>query len=246
MIGWNEGLSAAPQSLKLLKTVELSECASCIFHHEGITYVGMIDGMVMKIDSNHEISDCHQETGIVYSIAAYKNSLITLVSSYNNGRLCARVNSYQLLPHGVLDSGSRVQWAVNTGIMCVVASRVIVMDNAKISVYSLAGEIIRQVPNPRPRVGFSISSLCAAGKDSIVVCDRSHTHIYRVNIDSGDVLWTSDKMTNPIPMNVGACNKRWLLVASKSGGPLGILSLESGMSFVLCLFISCQFINCLL
>lgn len=233
VIGWKDGLQVypdAPKTLKLLHTLDVDQFPRSVFHHQGITYLGMDDGAVYTIDANYKLGGAHDEGlgGEVKSIAAYGDTLLSLLVLLYDENV-ADSYTHQLLVHKLSARGARyqTQWNVNECLsMCVVAREVILLDHKtkQMKVYSLKGRFIRNLLCPKisPR---GATSLCTAGEDSVVVSDQLGSKIYRINVNSGELMWTSAEVTNP--MSVTVYNQKWLLLSTRQG-QICVLNIKSG------------------
>lgn len=190
-----------------------------------MTYVGLCDGKIVKIDSNYHISDSHQARKGLHTLAVCEDTLLTICSSspsarrrftsvihYKLGEQCVRIN----------------EWAVNRDQLCVVADKVVVLDTKykQLRICSaLTGKLIRIVPCAKIVNGSTV--LCASSDNSIVISDRDvldtqlHT-IHIIDINSGKVKWSL------FAPHVGATMyERWLLVSRR--GQISVFNVEQGL-----------------
>ena len=110
--------------------------------------------------------------------------------------------------------------------LIVVDCNVIIPDraNQQLTVYSLTGETLSQIPCPdlSSRVDFE---LCAVGADSIVVTDHGLALVFRMSISSFSVRWVRHDVS--APSGVTTYGKDYLLVASD--GYIAVLDVNTGM-----------------
>ena len=73
----------------------------------------------------------------------------------------------------------------------VVSDRVVVSSaqNQALKVYDLQGQLMKQIKCPGISKDWKAMAVC--GDDSVIVSDYSTSSVFRVNIDSGEVMWTS-------------------------------------------------------
>lgn len=210
VIGWKDGLqvtSNPPKMLTLLRTVVLDyiDFPSSILHHNGITYVGMSrDGRVVKFDSDYQLSEhfCASH-GCVEGLAVSEDTTITIIQTSDEHT----IESYKLSEQGSMER--QKSWRINRGRMCVVGSEVVVLGNFRLKIYSLTGDIIRSLPCPEIGNGAPFY-MCTAGEDSVVVSDDSESRILRIDINTGEVMWTSHEITDMLCVTM--YDSKWLLV----------------------------------
>lgn len=193
--------------------------------------MGMDFGDVKKIDSHYQLSNfgVGQRFVPVLFLGVYEDRVVTLINwsdEENDTMRCYNeIVSYKVKENRV--SSETFSWEVNGEAMCVVGSEVIVADkNMQLAIYSLTGDIIRTLPCTQITNG--ISSLCDGGENSVVVCDVDEAKIHRININSGEVMWTSAQIE--CPYGVTVYGNEWVMVSGRPSEYISVLNIKSGLS----------------
>ena len=215
-----------PTSLTLLKTVQLPATAISVCHDKGSTYVGLENNTVARIDSNYQLYEsfiiCSHR---VDSVFIYKDLVYTLLYKDTVSRKVR-----------VCDMSGRqtAQWDHSCtdgycNVLTIVSDQVVVADpaNNRITIYSLTGQILRQVPCSL--LGSSDMTVCAVDDSSVVVSDRDTYQVFRFNITTGDVMWTYEDVSQPL--GVTCYGRRYVLVANCNNQTVKILDIKTGESF---------------
>ena len=106
--------------------------------------------------------------------------------------------------------------------------KVVVPDGAKksLTVYSLDGKLIKNIPCPNISTGGH-KAMAVCGDNSVVVSDRERESVFKVDIDSGEVKWTSKHVT--APQGVVCYKDRYVLVSScNTDTKIWILDVDTG------------------
>ena len=110
----------------------------------------------------------------------------------------------------------------------VVCNKVVVssaQDQALI-VYDLQGQLMKQIKCPGISNNWRAMAVC--GDDSVIVSDYGTSSVIRVNIDSGEVMWTSKRVHQP--EGVVCYKNRYVLVTNENTDTrIWILNSETGM-----------------
>jgi outer membrane protein assembly factor BamB len=158
--------------------------------------------------------------GWVSSIQVYNNELYVLSRSTN------KVYVYDLA--GRL----KRSWSHNGNSgyfnkLRVVNEKVVVPDGASqsLTVYTLQGQLMKQVKVPGMTRYWKALAVC--GDDSVILSDRGANSVLRVNIDSGEVMWTSKHVNEP--QGVVCYKDRYVLVTNLNAETkIWILDMETG------------------
>ena len=88
-----------------------------------------------------------------------------------------------------------------------------VPDGAKksLTVYSLDGELIKDIPCPGIST-YYYKAMAVCGDNSVVLTDTGTKSVFRVDIDSGEIMWTSKHVTRP--QGVVCYRNRYVLVTN--------------------------------
>jgi len=179
-----------PKQLTFQHTVHVSGDCTSVCSYRGNTYVGHVNG-VDKIEGDNQCPEKFiAETGRVHSVVVYNERLYTL--------LCGSIRIYKL--DGELVTRWRHPSIVDDtryNKMTFVNDQLVIPDrqNKKLIVYSLTGEIQKRIDCPL--LGENHVSICAIDDHSVVVSDCEFSKVFKVNISSGDVEWTSEHVPNP-------------------------------------------------
>ena len=95
-------------------------------------------------------------------------------------------------------------------------------------VYNLRGRPSKQINGPGLSIDRHAMAIC--GDDSVVVSDCGSNSVFRVNIDSGDGLWTSNLVSKP--EGVVCYKNRYVLVTNCNTDTriwIGLLDAETGV-----------------
>jgi len=160
--------------------------------YQGKVYVGSYGGVEVFAENKSlgEKLICPYQTSI-YGIAAHRDRLY--ISIHQNSNYLVAV--YNL-------AGKQVfQWYHNGNgsKLVVVGDQIVVPDtqNKILTLYSLSGEAIKQLRVPiSNNYGIDIS-ICAIDNSSVIISDHKTAKVFKVNISSGEVEWTSEHIANP-------------------------------------------------
>lgn len=189
-----------PKQLTLLNTVKSGECTS-VCGYQGKTFVGLRDGSVEVIEKGNDQPNkkAWRLFCCVDSVAVYKDKLYVLGSKAETVAYSRAVKVYCLIneefikswPHS--DSGDYLRY----NKMTFVSDQLVIPDrqNKKLIVYSLTGEIQKRIDCPLLREEHV--SICAVDDHSVVVSDCESFKVFRMNISSGEVEWTSEHVDYP-------------------------------------------------
>ena len=215
-----------PKSVTLLKSIQLSSEPESVSHWEGHTYVGHRGYKVVKVDKNYQINENYIKfTSYVEAVEVYKEKMYILVCG---------------MPHvlHVCDMAGQfvTKWNHNdtdwqfTGL-AIVADQVVIPDrpNKLLVVYSLSGSLIKNISCPL--LSGNWVSMCAVDDDSVVVSDYSSSQVFKVNITTGEVMWTCRDV--PRPQGVTCYRQKYILAASEGSSIIKILKAGTGW-YILC------------
>ena len=110
----------------------------------------------------------------------------------------------------------------------VVCDKIIIPDPSKkqLAVYTLIGECVEHIPC-QLCTGECVK-ICAVGDNSVVVAVEDSSSIFRIDIESENVLWTSNYVVEPAAV---ACYKsRYILVTKyNTDTRIWILDIDTGL-----------------
>jgi len=181
-----------PTQLSLLHTVPVSGDCTSVCSYQGSAYVGLESGRVDIIDENNQLRWGFVRVGNrVLSVAVYKDRLYTLV--YGKPKLVAVHD----LTGKLITSWTHTDDTNRCSKLAVVSDQVVIPDrqNNRLTVYSLTGEVIKHIQCPL--LSCNWVSMCAVDNLSVVVSDYKTSKMFKVNIPSEEVEWTSQDVPNP-------------------------------------------------
>ena len=204
------------------------------FCYKGSTYVGLNNRTVAVIDSNYQL---HMSfitcSSPVFSITVYKDMIYLLiredffeVNVYDSS--CTNVRQWMHSPFHDYANG------YSGDMMTVVSDQVVIADPAykRIAIYSLIGQILRHVPCSQ--LAHSCIDICAVDDSSVIVLNHNSAQVFRFNIATGDVLWTTyTYMFRGLqkPRSPRCWSEIYVLVASCDSKTVVILDIRTGESF---------------
>jgi len=179
--------STLPNSLKLLRSVDVSNHCYSVCRCKGNTYVGIYGGGVARVDENYNVTQSFVAvSGTVFGLTAYKDQLYALVYACEEDW---KVEVYDLSGNQVT---SWTHWddvdCMNT--LAIVDGQVVVPDrpSRRLTIYSLAGEVIKHVPCSL--LLNSYAPICAADRHCVVVTDYNSSQIVKLDLTTEKVIWT--------------------------------------------------------
>jgi len=196
-----------PKQLTLLHTVPASSYCSSVCSYQGNTYVGLWgEGVAIIEESNQSCRKFITTTDSVDSVSVYKDRLYTLEGSIIYG-IPYKVSVHDLTGKLITSwtlSDIPDTWCFNK--LAVVNDQVVILDGEKrrLVVYSLTGEVQKHINCPL--LSTSKVSLCAVDDLSVVVSNYESSKVFKVNISSGEVEWTTEHVTRPL--GVAFCKGR--------------------------------------
>ena len=111
-----------------------------------------------------------------------------------------------------------------------VVSDMLVVSSAQdqaLTVYDLQGQIVKQIKCPGISISNNWRAMAVCGNDSVIVSDYNTKSVCRVNIDSGEVMWTSKHVH--LPEGVVCYKNRYVLVTNRNTDTrIWILDAETG------------------
>ena len=213
---------SVPKDITLLKSVDVSDLCYSVCSYKGKVYAGCRGGHVDMIDENNKITKSFIKVDYtVTGVRVYNDKLYLLV--YTGGEPSFKVSIYNL-------SGGFIKTWVHKGDNCdavnmftVFSNQVIIPDrtNKRLTIYSLDGDIIKYIPLA---ISASTTSICSLGTDSVIVTDYESSKVFRVNISTSELLWTSTAVANP--QSVTCYGEDYLLVGSSE--KLSLLDVSTG------------------
>ena len=184
-----------PTKLTELGKVELPHMCTTVSTYQGSTYVGVdIEpdnrlrecGEIIRIGTDSKVNSFAEFDGTIYGLAIDGSMM------YTTSGVSPQVVSVHDLNTGKLvrswNHSETVQYYSNN-LAIVGGENVVIADrsNKRLSVYTLTGQIIKQIPCQKLQ-GANMA-MCAADNDSVIVSDYHSDSVYRISITTGRVLW---------------------------------------------------------
>ncbi|XP_067944883.1 uncharacterized protein [Watersipora subatra] len=209
-----------PKSITLLKSIELPSKPVSVCQHEGVTYVGLDNDTVSKIDSNYKLHESFISTsGRVESISHHENRLYIL------SRSKPRIVSVYNLSGQVITTWQHCIHSCYCSMLTVAAGKVVVADplNKRLTFISLTGKTLRNVSCPLLSDGQV--SISAGHGDDVIIADYNTKKVFSFNITTGNVMWT---FTHSDPPQGLVCYGDYILVAALNSNFIYTLSYATG------------------
>ncbi|XP_067929521.1 uncharacterized protein [Watersipora subatra] len=197
-----------PTSLKFKNVVDnVGQCYT-VCHYEGFTYVGGTGSTVYKInesDSSVTYFSLIEEVKWINGLCLYNNRLYFL--AHPGKVVVTDLDGKQITSWVHPDKSTYVNKLVVTGGKVLVPVR----SNKCLTVYSLDGQVIKHIPCPQDGDWLAMA-LFAPDHESVVVSSHGTSTVFRVNIETGKVMWTFTLVTQP--GGVACYTKKYILVMS--------------------------------
>ena len=180
-------LPSSMQFLSQLPDHHVNPHTACLY--KGVTYVGLENGAINKVDNlGNSTANFINLSCVALTIRAHMDQLFIL--EYGQPY---RIHVYDLNGHLVNSwNHTDTDGAYHGNKLYVSKNEVIVADvfNQQIVLYDLSGRLRRGVPCPTIKKG-DFTSICSAGKDCLIVTSCSLPQASKINIKTGEVVWTT-------------------------------------------------------
>ena len=186
---------APPTSIQLIKQVTVGGNPTAVCHYKGYTYVGCDNGAADRIDEGGQVTPSFTKlTDWVTGIIAHEDRLYTLM----NGK------PYTVYVHDL--TGQQLHYWIHEDrgnysarALAIVNNELIIADrtNKRFTIYTLTGGRVRDVPCEL--ISNHHLTICHAADNSILVANvAAKPELHRVNLTTGDVVWSSDRVDYPV------------------------------------------------
>ncbi|XP_067951281.1 uncharacterized protein [Watersipora subatra] len=184
-----------PNHLTLAETVRLPAFPHALYSYEGSTYVGMNNCCIARVNNSQLAESFIKCTNPVQSVAMYKDRVYALLASRsikNDDQVCV----YDMLGQLQATWNHPVS-SFNCNALTIVSDQLILPDlfHQKLTVYSLLGKVIKNIPCSA--IGNSRLAMCAAGSDSVIISDSSSNTVFKMSINSGEIIWKCEEIIEP-------------------------------------------------
>ena len=210
-----------PTGVTLLREVRVGEdsCPSAACQIGPNTYVGFANGVIKKIQlSNGSIGNFAALKAPITGMSACKDKIYCLQSQTGYVTVLN-------LSGGV--SGQLLINKTGAGNDMVIVGNKLVVSNKVLHVYSIAGNVLRQIKCLQWTQKVVIC-MVACGEDSVIVCDTTSQRVMRVNVNTGNVLWNTTKIA--APLSVTLCGGKVIVMTSGPKPEARLLDHNRGLS----------------
>ena len=227
-----QSITNHPTSIEFVTEQRSLSRVKSVCHYKQYTYVGRYGyGGVERISDGGQVQKSFIDVGDQYceSITVRDDRLYILIGYWDQ---CYKVHIYDL-------SGKLMgSWTTSIGYRtfnkhCIVDNKLIIPDpsNKQLVVFSLTGDIIRRIPCDLCTDGEVATNV--GGDNSVIVSVQGGNKVFRINIDSGEVMWVSNRVTRP--QGVVCFKNRYVLVTNYgSETRIWILDINTGESDIFC------------
>ena len=174
-----------------------------------------------------------------YFIMLHENRIYV---SYETSGSPLRINVYGLTGQPISEWVGKDNG--NFSRPAIVSNQIVVPDtrNQQLTVYSLSGETLRYISNFQLTgdIGRS-SSICTADKNCIIVSTMVSSQISKINITTGEAVWTSNDIVNP--QAVAIYGKNYVCVGSER--KISFLNVNTGLIFYFSNVFKFKLISCM-
>ena len=110
--------------------------------------------------------------------------------------------------------------------LVIISEQVVIPDkvNKRITIYSLTGKVIKHIPCSV--IGKKHTAMCSVDNNSIIISDKDISLVSRVNLSSGQVMWSCKDIVSPL--GVTCYGGDYVLVASCSTKIISLLDIKTG------------------
>ncbi|XP_067933975.1 uncharacterized protein [Watersipora subatra] len=176
---------------KLKATVEAPRSIYSVCHQDGFAYLGA-GTTVYKIDaSGDSVTAFLATTGLPMGLCIHRNMMYILLDS-------CEVAVYNI-ETGSMNSWKHFDNPVSYGNKLVVTGNKVIIPNRLkkcLSIYSLLGKVIKHIACPQ-NGKWTNMALCAPDAKSVVVSSAGTSSVFRVHLETGEVMWTSTDVVEP-------------------------------------------------
>ena len=217
--------SVPPKSIKLLRTVRVGAGPISVCHHDGVTYVGNDKEFTIdRITADGEVQkNFIKLDGYVSSLMISNDELFVAVCVNWKYKIEVFNLEGQLVRSWKHDDCRNYLNKLGIcGDRIVFANR----TNKTLAVYNSDGQLIKSVPLPQLE-RFRVA-LTSAGDHSVFVSHCESNSVFKVNISTGETLWTSKHVQQP--QSIVCYRDGYVLIAKcDSSTTIYILDAETGI-----------------
>ena len=218
--------SVRPTNIRLVSEVKVGSYCTTVCNYQNQTYVGLDDGVVVRIGPDYNVTPFIKLSNRIQGMTVYKGGLYTT----QHGKP-QTVSVHELYTGTLLHTWTHTDYysliiRYSASNLTVVGNSVVISDrgNKRLSVYSLTGQLIKHIPCDI--ISSDNVSICSADTSSLIVSSYDKSKVQRINITTGQVMWTSSCVTKP--MGVTCYNQYVLVHETSSQTKIQILDISTG------------------
>ena len=224
----NMQLIGPPKSMKLLSTVKLGNAPISICYHNGVTYVGTNWYMVHRTTAKEIVQKppfiFPTEAQDIHSIKKFQEEVYVASCSSDLTKHNIQVFNFEgklqrtWNRHGCHSYPDKFAWCCDKMITpdC---------ENGRLVTYSHTGQLLTSTKISEPT--YPYVTIASSGLATVVVANYTHGRVFKVEIDTGKVLWTSMRVCRPRGI---ACHNHLVYVScDDSHTKVHILDSETGL-----------------
>ena len=217
-----------PNSLLHLNSLELLSMptAICQYKNQLHVYCSLFGShKILRIDrqgNQFEWVSYSSDTRVESICAKNDKIFVMILKKINSRQICVYDLSGQLITSWHLSDRNNII----CNKLVVIGNQVIVcnVDNKRLTVYSLTGDIIRHIPCTQLRYYYSI--ICEAGDDSVIITNWWSDKVYKLSLTTGQIEWTSTDVR--YPRAVVCYADQYVLVAADYSSDIIVLDINTG------------------
>ena len=188
-------MGKAPPPIRLRYKGRVPNTVYCFsaYSYQGVTYVGNFGSVDRILEADFTREHFLTVGGYVESISIHNDIIYMLVE---NGEEF-RVHVYNIYGASLSSWRHEDRLSEESGSLTVVADKLVVADrlNKRLTVYSLNGDVIKNIYVQE--VSLGPVELCTLDNSSVILSCTDESTLLRINIDTEQVMWTSDCIEEP-------------------------------------------------
>ena len=209
LINFTSSLSSPPKKIELLKKIHLDCTEHCVdLQDDYVTYVGKTNCVVAKVTEFVNNFLNIKTDRWISGVQVYGNRIYTLIHDYDKNHMVV----YDMNGEKIT-LWNHFSHSTNLNKLVVVAGRVVVPSGKTqtLTVYTTEGRLVKEI-DCHGIISDEQKGLAACGEDAVIVSDYQTSSVFRVSIDSGEVMWTSKYVKKP--QGVVCYRNRYVLVTN--------------------------------
>lgn len=215
------GLTTAPKSLSLLKSIDAGSNCSSVCHYKGYTYVGQENGAVDRIDMNYQIQASFiKMDSYVGGIIVYEDNIYLLVFSGTPVVHVRDMEGKEVRKWNHSDAGS----SQGPNRPAIVGGELIIpsRNNCKLSKYSLTG--IKLADAACTITANSRVAACDDSSDSVILLSGDKG-VTKMNMNPEGEVWLETSVPNALAIT---CYRSHYVIVANADSKIQVLSMTTG------------------